>query len=170
MCRQCCFAALLTASLCTGTAFAQLGEEAPAKPKPQPDQRVQVLLDDLGMKYEIDEDGDFKLVFEVGDEGRTQIAWIRSRTEKYRDLEIREIISPGYEAKGGDFPGTVALQLLDDNRSKKFGGWQKDGNAAIFVTHLAAQVKADTLNSALIFTVEAADEMEKQLSGDKDAF
>ncbi|MCA9079470.1 MAG: hypothetical protein KDA58_02880 [Planctomycetaceae bacterium] len=162
---------LVAALVCLtpGLLFAQIGD-SPETKKPEPDQRVRVLLDDLGLKYEIDDDGDFKMVFEVGDSGRSQLVWIRSATETYRELEIREIISPGYKAESGDFPGVIALRLLEDNRQKKLGGWQKDGNMGIFVTHVGATVKADTLHSAIIFAVEAADEMEQKISGDKDEF
>lgn len=138
--------------------------------KKGPDKRVQILLDELKLKYEIDEDNDFKMVFEVGDAGRSQIVWIRSNTENFRTLEIREIMSPGFVAEADEIPHYVAIKLLEDNRSKKMGGWQKDGKYAVFVSHIGADIDADTLHNALIFTVEAADEMEKSLTDTKDQF
>jgi hypothetical protein len=138
--------------------------------EPKADERVKALLDELGLKYEIDEDKDFKLVFEVGDKGRSQVVWIRSKTETYRNLEIREIMSPGFVAEKEEIPHYVAIKMLEDNRSKKMGAWQKDGKYGVFVAHIAAQLDSDALNSALIFTVEAADEMEEQLTGEEDDF
>ncbi|MCA9029492.1 MAG: hypothetical protein KDA69_02385 [Planctomycetaceae bacterium] len=146
------------------TAQAQIGG------KKGPDKRVKALLDELELKYEVDDDNDFKLVFEVGESGRSQIVWIRSNTEDFRTLEIREIMSPGYVAEGDDIPHYVAIKLLEDNRAKKMGGWQKDGKYAVFVSHIGADLDAETLHNVLIFTVEAADEMEKQLTGEKDQF
>ncbi len=134
------------------------------------DPRIKALLDELELKYEVDEDNDFKLVFEVGDNGRSQIVWIRSKTETFRSLEIREIMSPGFVAEGGEIPHYVAIKLLEDNRSKKMGGWQKDGKYAIFVSHIGATLDAEALHNALIFTVEAADEMEEILTAEKDQF
>lgn len=159
---------MLTAVVCctfSGVALAQVGQGVATA-----DERVKKLLDELQLKYEIDSDKDFKLVFEVGEAGRSQVVWIRSRTETYRNLEIREIMSPGYAAVDGELPHDVALKLLADNRAKKMGAWQKDGKYGVFVAHVAAQLDAEGLKSALLFTVEAADEMEQQLTGDRDEF
>ena len=51
-----------------------------------PDSRVEKALKKLGLKYEVDEDGDFKLVFAVEDN--------RSTTETLGKMEIREVWSP----------------------------------------------------------------------------
>jgi hypothetical protein len=59
----------------------------------EPDQRVEKALKKLGLKYTVDKDGDFKLIFTTeGD--RTQVVFINSGTETLRKMEIREIWSP----------------------------------------------------------------------------
>jgi hypothetical protein len=46
----------------------------------EPDQRVEKALKKLGLKYTVDKDGDFKLIFTTqGD--RTQVVFINSGTE-----------------------------------------------------------------------------------------
>ena len=87
-------------------AFAQV-----AKPAPAPDPQVRQLLDELEYEYEVDEDGDYRLVFEVANstEKRSQLVYVRSPVETYGALRLREVWAPGYKAAGTDFPAAVAF-------------------------------------------------------------
>jgi hypothetical protein len=59
-------------------------------------------LDKLGYTYEVDEDGDYRMVFDVeGD--RTQMVYVRSAVEDFGSHNIREIWSPAYSAKTKQF-------------------------------------------------------------------
>ena len=87
-----------------------------------PDTRVQHLLDHLGFKYTIDRDGDFKVLFDMG-EGRSQIAFVSSQTFGLGPLEIREVWSVGYECNG-PLPEAVANYLLWLNNQMKLGAWK----------------------------------------------
>ncbi|WNZ44097.1 hypothetical protein Q2T42_19905 [Leptolyngbya boryana CZ1] len=135
------------------------------------DARVKAALDKAGMKYEIDSDGDFKLVIELPS-GRTQLAFVRSSTQKLNgNLEIREIISPGYKSKSA-FSPEIANQLLSDSARKKLGAWQtvKSGEAsiALFCSKILANSDADSLVASIQATVLSADEVEKQLTNKDD--
>jgi len=145
-------------------ALAQLGDDTP-----EHDARVGKALKEAGVKYSIDEDGDYKVIFDTGD-GRTQLAYVRSATNEYRNFEVREIWSFGYRADGDDFPALVANTLLEDTFSKKLGAWTKSGSSAIFVVRISANADAESLFSALNLAVTSADEMEEKLTGDKDQF
>jgi serine/threonine-protein kinase PpkA len=136
---------------------------------PQPDAVVRAQLDRLGIKYEIDHDGDFKIVQPAG-EGRTQMSWVRSQVSEYKSLRIREIMSIGYRADGDELPADIARQLLRDTHEKKLGAWTRQGGMAIFVTKIPADADADQLKLALDATRETADTMEKTLTGAKDEF
>ncbi len=157
-------AVVLLALLLAGTAQAQLGDDAPAY-----DERVGDILDELELKYTIDDDGDFRVIFGMGD-GRSQLAFIMSDTNEYLNLEIREIWSFGYRAPSGEFPGSIANKLLEDTFPKKLGAWAKLNDRAVFVVKLSANADSESLLSALTMALEAADEMEKSLSGDTDEF
>jgi hypothetical protein len=146
------------------SALGQLGEEAP-----NGDPRVRKILDERKIKYTVDSDGDFKVVFEL-DEGRSQVAFIASATETYRNLEIREIVSPAYQSETDELPGPVANKLLADSADKKLGGWQKRGKYGLFVTKISAKANNESLWSALKATIESADAMEEQLTGNRDEF
>jgi len=71
--------------------FSSLPEED--KTVRNPDPRVERALKKLGMKYKVDEDGDFKLVFAV-EGNRMQVVIISSTTETLGKMEIREVWSP----------------------------------------------------------------------------
>mgnify|MGYP000538048748 CR=1 FL=1 len=157
---------LMTATVFTGATQITSAQAS----KPAGDPRVKAALDKHGFKYEIDEDGDFKLGMKLPD-GRTQLAWIRSTTEQVGGSEIREILSPGYKAKG-TLSAAVANQLLTDSANKKLGAWQvfknQDTSLAVFCSKVAANTSPDNLLASLQLTLRSADGMEKTLSGKDD--
>lgn len=61
------------------------------------DERVQKALDQEGWNYEVDSDGDFKLVVTFNGTDRSQLVYVISRTSSIRDMEIREVWSPVYK-------------------------------------------------------------------------
>jgi hypothetical protein len=144
--------------------------DAPA-PSPAPDARVKKLLDARDIKYTITNLGNFKVVFEL-EGGRRKSALISSATWKYRNMEIREILSPAYKSDA-PFTAEIADRLLADSNDKKLGAWalrkQADGYYAVFITKIPADSDVDSFFSALKLTLEAADQMEKELTG-KDEF
>lgn len=91
------------------------------------DKSVARHLDKLGYTYEVDEDGDYRMVFDVeGD--RTQMVYVRSAVEDFGSHNIREIWSPAYNAKTKQFPVAVANRLLEDSQDAKMGGLGKAGH------------------------------------------
>lgn len=146
-------------------AGAQIGDTPPG------DARVREALTELDLEYEIDEDGDFRVVFSFEEDGRSQLAFINSGTETLRLFEIREVWSPAYLAHG-PLPEEVANRLLQDSFEKKLGAWQVmpsgDQHAAVFTVKLAAEADPASLLAALEAVLTTADEMEKELLGTDD--
>ena len=134
------------------------------------DASIAPLLKALDYKYEVDEDGDYKLVFDVDDEGkRTQLVFVRSKVEEYGGERIREIWSAGYQMeKDGAFPADVANRLLVASMDSKMGGWGKQGPAAIYIVRIPANADKHTLDRALTAAIDSADEMEAELTPGKD--
>lgn len=134
------------------------------------DPRVKAALEKLGLKYQIDSDGDFKVVMKVDDE-RTQVAWIMSKTQKLGNLEVRRVVSPAYKSTS-PIPEAIANQLLIDSSRRKLGAWQaiedKNTYLALFTTKIAADSSAKDLGTSLQVTLFTADAMEKTLTGKDD--
>lgn len=155
-------AALLTLS--SQIAPAQTGS------KPTGDQRVKAALEKLGLKYEVDADGDFKVGMKFED-GRTQVAWITSQTQQLGKMEIREIMSPAYRSTG-PISDKIANQLLADSSQKKLGAWQTVNNGTTHVAVFSAKINAtsspEMLETSLQVVLYSADAMEKNLTGKDD--
>jgi hypothetical protein len=141
--------------------------DAPAAPDPH----VRKLLDSLDYEYEIDEDGDFRIVFEYDDDKRTQMVYVRTPVETYGAFKVREIWSPAYKAASGEtLPVAVANRLLEDSQSRKLGAWVKQGPHAVFVVKLDADASADALRDAMEVAGVTADDLEAELTPGKDDF
>jgi len=141
-----------------------------ANPARTPDPQVRQQLDELEYEYEIDEDGDYRLVFEVAGstEKRSQLVYVRTPVETYGVLRIREIWAPGYKGAGTDFPAAVANRLLAASQDNKVGAWAKQDEYAMFVVKLPADAGVKALDDAIDAAITTADAMEAELTPGKD--
>ena len=133
-----------------------------------PDAGIKSRLDALGYEYEVDDDNDYKLVFELDDAKRSQVVYVRSPVETYGTHAVREIWSPGYASPDGEFPPPVANRLLEASSDAKLGGWVKQGKNAVFVVKIAADASKEELDDAMDLAIRLADEMEVELTPGKD--
>ena len=136
-----------------------------------PDSRVSAVLDQMGADYQVDDDHDFRLLFELGS-GRSQVAIVNSRTERFGAFEIREVWSIAYTARG-PLGTELANELLARNRRIKFGAWgleqREDTRYVVFTVHLAAEADETALGHALELVLNMADQLEQELTGASDA-
>lgn len=134
------------------------------------DHRVKRALIDQDIKYEIDDDGDFKVIYTLDDD-RTQLAWIFSETEKYRTTEVREVRSLAYIS---EYPlsSSKLLWLLKNSNMQKIGGWVveelDDGFLVVFVVKLDADASSSELEDAIRCAVTEADDLEAEWDGGDD--
>jgi hypothetical protein len=160
--------------------FAQIGTAAK---KPPPDPRVKVALDQIGYKFELTDDNDYKLVpIQTEQSGttadgkpimRSQLVYVNSNVEKYGTLEIREVLAPAF-LSNGPLSAAVANRLLRENNSVKLGSWRlvvinSGANAGKYLAMYAAQIASDSDAESLRLTIKSviliADRMEKELTG-----
>jgi hypothetical protein len=135
---------------------------APAVRAGTPDPALKALLDKQKIKYEIDSDGDFKITFDLGN-GRTQLVWIRSATEAYGSLKVREIWSPGYKLDGA-LSAKIANRLLENSHTMILGGWTKQKTYVMFVVKILASATPQQVRDAAEAAADAADDMEQELA------
>jgi hypothetical protein len=126
-------------------------------------------LAQLDYTYEVDGDGDYQMVFDM-DDGRTQLVYVRSAIENYGSLSVREIWSPGFQVKSGDFPAAVANRLLIDSNKAIAGGWVRQGETAMYVVKIDAKASADQLSDAIDAAIKTADKLEQELTLGADEF
>lgn len=127
------------------------------------DKAVGRALDKLEYTYEVDEDGDYKMVFDM-DDGRSQLAFVRSTVEEFGKHKIREIWSPAYNSPGKQFPAAVANRLLEDSQDAKMGAWVKQDQLAMFVVKVDANATPEALSDAIDAAIRTADAMELELT------
>ena len=151
-------------------AFSAHAQDPAPKPAPAPDPQVRQQLEELGYEYEVDADGDYRLVFEVAGstEKRSQLVYVRTPVESYGALRMREVWSPGYKAAGTEFPAAVANRLLEATQDNKVGAWAKQDEYAVFVVKLPAEADAEALDDAIDAAITSADTMEAELTPGKD--
>lgn len=154
---------LLSLSLgLSGTAWAQAST-------PQADPAIAAQLKALDYKYQVDADGDYKMTFDIDEEGRrSQLVFVRSAVDDYAGYKVREIWSPGYKASSDVFPSAVANRLLEASMTSKMGGWGKQGTAAVFIVRIPADADKDALDAAITAAFNSADQMEAELTPGKD--
>jgi hypothetical protein len=156
--------AVLSMSVCMPASAADTKDDATQR---SADPVIARQLDGLKYQYQVDDDGDYRLTFDM-DQGRTQLAYVISSVEKFGNFEVREVWAPAYRTTDGEFPAKVANRLLDDSNASKLGGWVKQGDMAVFVVKLAADATAVQLDDAIDFVLRSADQMELELTGKDD--
>jgi hypothetical protein len=132
------------------------------------DASVERRLDARGTKYEIDKDGDYKVVISWSQEGRSQIVFVSGKTEAVGGLVIREIFAPAAFVANHGIDGTSALELLQASGQTKFGSWEIRGGVVYFVAKVFDDISAERLDSVLSIVAETADGKEIELTGGKD--
>lgn len=165
--------------LCAQVASAQIGKTPRKRPA---DPRVKVALDQIGYKYELTEENDYRLTIENDQiekvvDGKTtyrsQLAYVKSKTEKYSSLEIREVWSPAFYS-AGPLSAAIANRLLRENNTVKFGAWRVEVEEStgkyltMFAVQIAADSDAESLRLAIKSVLLVADRMEKELTGKDD--
>ncbi len=155
---------LIASALLLSTSFAAHAKDDPVGS----DKRINQQLQAADLKYTIDDDGDYRLLFSTKDE-RSQQVFMKASTERYDDFEIREIFSPVLQP---DKPMSTALmsKLLAHNNTVKIGAWRTmgppDALTLVFAVQLDAAANQSTLLSVLEAVVNTADDMELELSGE----
>ena len=156
------FAALLVAlSLAACAAASAAGREG--------DRNLQKLLDKAKLKYQVDDDGDYKLTIDLGG-GRSQLVYVRSVTHDFGTLKVREVLSIGASSKEAELSADLNKRLMRENADTKLGAWSAQGRYAIYVCKIAADADARSLADAIELTATVADRLEKDLTPDKDEF
>lgn len=131
------------------------------------DASVESRLQERGIEYQVDADGDYMITLSYTDEGRTQLVFVGGSTETVGDYTVREVFAPAARLSDG-IDGDLALKLLADSRSAKLGAWELGGDILYFVIKLPEEIDAARLEAAINIAASTADDMEIQITGDRD--
>ena len=154
-----------TYAMCITLAFGYLATPHAANAE---DALVKRRLDQAGMKYQVDKDGDYKVTISFGREKRTQMVFVSGATETLGGMTIRRIFSPAGIIATDGINGTKALELLRESRTNKLGSWEIEGANLYLVVKLPDTLTTAQLQAVMMATASLADDMEIKLSGDRD--
>lgn len=128
---------------------------------------LKTLMDQTGLKYQMDDDGDARVTFTLPD-GRDQMAWVSGTVDDFGPHADRDVYS--YIAKLSDVPKSfeVLETLLRHTARKKMGGIVIIHETLTYRIDVSTSAGAEGLKAAIIFAVKNADELEKALTGKDD--
>lgn len=158
------FRATRPASLACLLALSPLAAAAPAATPAPPDTLAQ-RLDARSVRYERDEDGDFRVVFAWQQENRSQIAFVSGSAHALGASAVREVFSPAAPVPAGGFSAEQADMLLRESQRNILGGWEIAGETLFYVIKLHDDADGARIEQALETAAELADDMELQLTG-----
>lgn len=123
-------------------------------------------LDAHGVRYERDEDGDYRVVFAWQQENRSQLAFVAGSAHVLGDSAVREVFSPAAPVPAGGFSAEQADMLLRDSQRNILGGWEIAGDTLFYVIKLHDDADGARFEQALEIAAQLADDMELQLTGE----
>lgn len=138
---------------------------APALAK---DPALEGLLKAADLQYEIDKDGDYKIVVQWEKEKRSQLVYIGGEVEELGEVRLYTVFSPAHVLGAAGIDGARARHLLEENAKTKIGAWEIAGKNLYFTTKFPVGVDAGQLHKLVLATAEVADDMELELAPGKD--
>lgn len=121
-------------------------------------------LDRIGWKYDVLENGNYRVVFNVGETKRTQLFYISGGTQSYDCLVIREFFAPAAKVSAS-VNGAKALELMAESHTKKMGSWEIHGDTLMYTAKVSDAIDGEDLRSLMNMIVKVADEAELKLTG-----
>ncbi len=128
------------------------------------------LLDQSGIKYEINERGNFVVLRGFQDE-RTQLVFIYGKAWDYQGVQVRELFSPAFRLEG-ELPADLANQLLTRSQETSVGGWQviESGGERIvaYAIKVVDRMTAEELRTWIDCVASEADDLEEKVTAKDD--
>lgn len=136
----------------------------------EPDKRVRAALDAESLNFDIDEDGDYKVVLSFHDDNdRTQQVIVQSQTFTYQQTEFREIFSAAVKLDdAGKLDLALARRLLEESSESMLGFWGIEDNVIWAIARIPANAPASALHESISFVAIRADDLEKERQGGDD--
>lgn len=150
---------------CAVLLAAVLTAQAPVSAK---DATVENRLTALKMKINTDQDGDYRVVYDYADEGRTQLIYIAGATLDVRGLNVRKVFAPAAVLSQTALDEAALKRLLEESGSSGYGGWEIRGGVLFYAIEVPEPQPPAMLKVAMDICAERADNMELELTGKDD--
>lgn len=132
------------------------------------DPALEALLKAADIPFELDEDGDYKIVYEWSKDKRSQLVYVSGTIEELDGVKLYEVFSPASVMDESKVDAALANRLLRENATYKFGAWEISGKSLYFGGKVPAGITASQFETLVDVVAGTADDMEKELSPAKD--
>jgi hypothetical protein len=125
-------------------------------------------LEEAGLDFQIDEDGDYQIAFGFEEENRRQVAYLSPFQSPYDGLMYVEIWSP-FMVRDGELEASMANELLLLNGTSTTGNFQtvaynEQSLMALFAHIVPLSTQTDLLYDFIVEVLIVADNAEAQFS------
>jgi hypothetical protein len=129
------------------------------------DAGIEALLQQAGTPYEIDKDGDYKIVIEWSKEKRSQLVYVGGTPETFADMPVYDVFAPAMASGEEGLARADANALLKASGTLKMGAWELRGDGAYFAVKVpAGTLTAGQFDKILSLAAETADNYELEHS------
>ncbi len=132
------------------------------------DPALEALLKAANLPYEVDEDGDYKIVYDWSKEKRSQLVYVAGTAEELSGVKLYKIFSPAKVMDEAGIDPALAKRLLGENSQYKFGAWEVAGKTLYFRGNVQAGMPAAQFETLVSVIAGTADDMELELTPGKD--
>ena len=129
---------------------------------------LEALLKSADIPFEIDEDGDYKIVYDWSKEKRSQLVYMSGTSEDIAGVKLYEVFSPVKVLDDESIDPALAKRLLGENAQYKFGAWELAGKNLYFGGKVPAGISASHFEALVNTVASTADDMEQELTPGKD--
>lgn len=146
------------------SAFILLSTTAATTLRAEADQRIKKALDELDVKYVIDDDGDYAITIAYEAEGRSQLVYVVSETDSIEGFEIRDMFSYAVRDKAPTLEMTSDL-MRTSNKSLIGAFEMTSGGNILYIAKIPANLPPKQLHKIIRTVAAYADDAEKEILG-----
>ena len=132
------------------------------------DPALEALLKAANIPFEVDGDGDYKIVYDWSKEKRSQLVYVAGTAEELSGVKLYKIFSPAKVMDEAGIDPALAKRLLGENSQYKFGAWEVAGKTLYFRGNVQAGMPAAQFETLVSVIAGTADDMELELTPGKD--
>lgn len=146
------------------SAFILLSTTAATTLRAEADQRIKKALDELDVKYMIDDDGDYAITITYEAEGRSQLVYVVSETDSIEGFEIRDVFSYAVRDKAPTLEMTSGL--MRTSHKSLIGAFEMtSGGNILYIAKIPANLPPKQLHGIIRAVAAYADDAEKEILG-----
>ena len=133
------------------------------------DPALEALLKAADIPFEIDDDGDYKVVYEWSKDKRSQLVYVGGTPETFADTPVYDVFAPALAVGEDGLSAEDANEMMKASGSLKLGAWERRGDGAYFAIKVpAGKLTAEQFDKILSLAAETADNFELEHSNSDD--